>query len=159
MLIALPFFTIAQSVSIFAGASTNNNLVYGAEFKSETLGLFVERYQCDKDYPKYVLPINQQKPQMYSNQNYDGIIFGINRHFKALSNVLLSCGIGLLNEYTIYHGDRRTATSMTVGQKFSMELSAGKDFNVCNHFCIGVKGGVNNCTSIFGILSLGVKLN
>lgn len=161
MLLLISIAGSTQNVSVFAGASTNNNLMYGAEFKSKTVGLFIERYLCEKDYPKYVLPTGQDNPSSPDDIVYDGVMFGVNTHIKALSNILLSAGVGVLNEYTVYteryNGIRMT--TIETSQKFAFEMSAGKDFNVTKCFTIGIKGGVNNRTLIFGTVSLGLKLN
>jgi hypothetical protein len=161
MLLLISIAGSTQNVSVFAGASTNENVMYGIEFKSKTVGLFVERYVCEKDYLKYILPKGQLKPSAPDNVLYDGIMFGANTHIKALSNILLSAGVGVLNEYTIYTEgyDGVMITTMKTSQKFALEISAGKDFNVSKYVTIGVKGGVNNCALIFGTVSLGVKLD
>ena len=150
MLVGIQSFS--QGVSIFIGASTNENIIYGAEFKSKTIGGYVERYGCEKDYPKYVLPPNQLNRPAPDNVLYDGIMLGGNVHVKSIGNILLSAGIGILTEYTIYEG---LENSMDVSQKFAMEFAAGKDFNATDRIIIGIRGGVNNCTNLFGTISIG----
>lgn len=149
----------AQDVSLFVGASTNENRIYGAEFKTNTVGFFVEKYNCKHDYLPYELPPNQLQPPSPSNVIYDGVMFGANYHLKAMSNTILSLGIGILNEYVIYgeFGDKPTNT-MICNQRFGIEMSAGKDYCAGDNIIIGIRGGVNNCTNIFGTISIGYKL-
>jgi hypothetical protein len=48
---------------------------------------------------------------------------------------------------------------MDVNQKFAMEIGAGRDFNAGDNIIIGIRGGVNNCTNLFGTISIGFNLN
>lgn len=156
LVVVMPFLSMAQSVSVFVGASTNENTMYGAEFKSKTVGFYVEKYNCINNYIIYVLPTNQLKPPSPDNVLYDGVMFGVNTHIKSIGNIVLSAGIGILNEYVIYE-DWSNMYSMTVNQRFAMEISAGQDFNAGDNLIIGVRGGVNNYTNLFGTLSVGYK--
>jgi hypothetical protein len=156
MLVAVQSY--AQGVSIFVGASTNENTIYGAEFKSKTIGCYVGKYNSEHNYPKYVLPPNQLKAPTPDNVLYDGVMFGVSTHIKSMGNIVISTGIGILNEYVIY-GDWQNMYSMDVNQKFAMEIGAGRDFNAGDNIIIGIRGGVNNCTNLFGTISIGFNLN
>lgn len=148
----------AQDVSLFIGASTNENIMYGAEFKTSKVGFFVEKYNCKHDYLRYELPSNQLQPPSPHTIIYDGVMFGTNYHMKSMTNIILSFGVGILNEYIIYGEFGNAPNTMISNQKFALEISAGKDFNAGDNIIIGIRGGVNNCTNIFGTLSIGYKL-
>ena len=154
-----PSLVRAQSVSVFGGGAMKGTVMYGIEFRSPSYGFYVERYSSEGkgEFPKYVLPSNQTFRPQPMLILYDGIMIGVNKHIKSLSEITLSGGIGILNEYYIYNeGKGKKSVSNT--QKFSFELGAGKDITISNHLVLGVKGGVNNLTSIFGNLTVGFKL-
>jgi hypothetical protein len=171
----------AQSVSVFVGASSANNMIYGAEFKSETFGLFVERYVSNREYSTLLAPTPIAVISNMYDIVYDGLMFGTNIHVKGMSNVLFSVGVGLLEKRTIYYVDYPYGNTynpygntynpsgsvvniadtdrVIVGGKqlFAFEVSCGKDFEINDNMIIGIKGGINNRTDIFGTISLGCK--
>jgi hypothetical protein len=176
MLFVLLFPTVlmAQSVSGFAGISSANNLIYGAEFKSKTAGFFVERYISNRTYASLSEPSHTAILGAKHDIVYDGLMFGTNLHVKAMSNILISVGIGLLTEQTVYYvinpyGNTYSASGNVVSfadtdmikasgnQVFAFEVSCGKDFEINDNMIIGIKGGVNSRTDIFGTMSIGFQ--
>jgi hypothetical protein len=168
----------SQDVTPFVGVSTNRSILFGVEFKTETWGGYVERYVCKKDYQDYQDIIdyrinnlkiisNFEHPTSNKKMHYDGLMIGVNRHFKSLSNVLLSFGIGYLNEFELYNysiaylklskKQDEIGTVKKVNQKFAFEFSGGQDFEINNHLIMGLKGGFNTRTEIFGTASIGYR--
>jgi len=141
----------SQSINVFIGGAVKNTMLYGIELRSENYGVYVTRYANNVDLPKKSIQPNQSENPI--SIVYDGLTAGINRHIECLSEVNLFAGVGMLNEYSIY-SEQKGLKSMDTQQKFAFELGAGKDFRL-NNMNIGIKFGVNTCTSIFGALSIG----
>jgi hypothetical protein len=164
----------SQEVSPFVGYCSTGSIIFGTEFKSDRWGGFVEKYTCDKNFDNYSeIPYIEKKVCIMSTQ-YDGLMFGVNRHFKSMSNVLISFGIGLLDEITLYEGyslkdmlvynhdgtvihTPRLKTSKKTFQKIAFEFSGGQDFEINDHLIMGLKAGFNTKTEIFGTISIGYR--
>lgn len=141
----------SQSLNVFMGGAVKNTVLYGIELRSETYGVYVARYGNKVDLPKKMIQANYSENPIYIL--YDGVMFGVNRHIECASEINLFVGAGILNEYNIYR-EQKGAKTMLTQQKFAFELGAGKDFKL-NNLNVGVKLGVNTCTSVFGSLSIG----
>jgi len=150
-LVAITLTATSQSINVFMGGATKKTVLIGMELRSDNFGFYVSRYYNKVDLPKRVN--SQYTSRIPGYILYDGIMLGVNKHVECMSEINLFGGVGLLNEYYIYN-EGQGKQSMTKNQKFAYELGAGKDFRV-NHMNIGLKFGVNSCTSIFGALSVG----
>jgi len=156
-LIALILHTVAftQAVSAIIGTSSNGSILYGVEFKSNNIGGFVERYYYNtEDMNK--LPENSYLANSIYAVKYDGVMVGINYHVKSFSNITLSGGIGILNEYRIYGSFN---DYYEVKEKLAYEISAGMDVINLEKLVVALRGGINTCTNVFGTVTIGVKLN
>lgn len=148
----------AQNVTGSVGLSASQSAIVGVEFTTKTVGMYVNRYFIDKDitnFPK----ISPQSPNYYVSVEeeyyYDGVMFGFNWHVPG-NIILLSAGIGSLNEYKIRRVWTQTLDYYAeYDQVFAFEFMAGKDFKLNNNVCVGIKGGVNTKASVIGIVSLG----
>lgn len=173
MLIVLlfPVVLMAQSVSVLSGISCSGNAIFGAEFKTNTVGVFVER-TINTKYNNLSAPLPNAILSAPIDVIYDGIMIGTTVHIKAMSDILLSAGFGMLNKNTIYYISTQTVYNPNGGvisfadnkmvqisndQTFAFEISCGKDFFITDNVIFGIKGGVNSCTDIFGTLSVGCK--
>jgi hypothetical protein len=145
----------SQNVNIFAGVAVKHTIIYGLELRSNNYGFFVERYANKIDYPVKTIGLqNLSQPSMIT---YDGLMIGVNKYIECLSKITMSVGVGILNEYNVYKEDNGVK-KVVINEKFAIEMGVGKYMVIKKHLVIGVKGGVNNLTSIFGNVSVGIKL-
>lgn len=144
----------AQSVSFGCGISSSDSYIYNVEFKTSSYGVYVSKYSYTHNAEVFT-PI----PSIDGNINnigYNGIIFGINKHCKSLSNITLSLGGGIFNKYEFYHNNN---DKMVVNDIPVIEFSVGKDIISTKYTTISIRSGVNSAALIFGIVTVGIKLN
>lgn len=155
IILLLTTIAYTQSVSAIMGISSNGSILYGAEFKSNNIGGFVERYYYNVNDLAKLSDDSYLVGSIYAVK-YDGIMIGLNYHVKSFSNITLSGGIGILNEYRIYGS---FSDYYKVDNKLAYEISAGVDVINLDHLMVALRGGINTCTNVFGTITIGVKLN
>jgi len=153
LLFILSIKSNAQSVSFGCGISSSNSYIYNVEFKTSSYGMYVSKYSYTHNAEVFT-PIPTIDGNI-SDLGYNGIVFGVNKHFKSLSNTTLSLGMGILNKYEFYHTikDKMVITDIPV-----IEFSAGKDLISTKYTTIAIRGGINTATLIFGVITVGIKL-